>query len=173
MSDLRSRSLHLYPEAHPSWAGFRPFSRPAVEWSSLDRRFPRRNRYPAMEQIAALAYGGTGSQEIAYFSRLLTERRWMSPRCTIEANAEHRDEMEETFQLALVVAFAAVLLVTGQFLMDYRSTKIFNGSAIAAAAQRKNPWGPFPKLCNTVPCTEIGVTHKLMEVIDAPIDARR
>jgi hypothetical protein len=53
--------------------------------------------------------------------------------------------MEKMFQLALVVAFAAVLLVTGQFLMDYRSTQIFNGSAIAAAAHgRKNPWGPFP-----------------------------
>ena len=55
--------------------------------------------------------------------------------------------MEAMFQLALVVAFAAVLLITGQFLMDYRLTKIiFNGPAIAAAAAHgtKNPWGPFP-----------------------------
>jgi hypothetical protein len=53
--------------------------------------------------------------------------------------------MEEMFQLALVVAFAAVLLITGQFFMEYRSTKIFNGPAIAVATRgAKNPWGPFP-----------------------------
>jgi hypothetical protein len=53
--------------------------------------------------------------------------------------------MEAMFQLALVVAFAAVLLITGQFLMDYRSTQIFNEPAIAVATHRtKNPWGPFP-----------------------------
>jgi hypothetical protein len=38
--------------------------------------------------------------------------------------------VEEIVQMALVVAFAAVLLVTGQLLMEYRSSKLFNGPAI-------------------------------------------
>ena len=40
--------------------------------------------------------------------------------------------MEEIFQLALVVVFAAVLLVIGQFVMEYRSSKIFDGPAVTA-----------------------------------------
>ena len=46
--------------------------------------------------------------------------------------AEALDEMEEIFQLGLVVVFAAVLLVTGQLFMEYRSSKIFDGPAVAA-----------------------------------------
>jgi hypothetical protein len=41
--------------------------------------------------------------------------------------------MQEMFQLALVVVFAAVLLVTGQLFMEHRSSKPFGGSAVAAA----------------------------------------
>jgi hypothetical protein len=48
--------------------------------------------------------------------------------------------MEEMFQTALVVAFAAVLLIAGELLMDDRSTTIVNRPAIAAVA-RGNPWG--------------------------------
>ena len=53
--------------------------------------------------------------------------------------------MEEMFQVALVVGFSAVLLITGQFFMEYRSTQIVNGPTIAAARHgAKNPWGPYP-----------------------------
>jgi hypothetical protein len=53
--------------------------------------------------------------------------------------------MEEMFQTALVVAFAAVLLIAGELFMEYRSTKLVNGPVIAAVARGvKNPWGPFP-----------------------------
>jgi hypothetical protein len=55
--------------------------------------------------------------------------------------------MEEMFQTALVVAFAAVLLIAGGLYMEYRSTKIVNGPAPAIAGVArgaKNPWGPFP-----------------------------
>jgi hypothetical protein len=53
--------------------------------------------------------------------------------------------MEEMLQTALVVAFAAVLLIAGGLFMEYRSTKIVNGPAIAGVARgAKNPWGPFP-----------------------------
>jgi hypothetical protein len=40
--------------------------------------------------------------------------------------------MEELFQIALVIVFAAVLLVTGQLFMEYQSSKIFDGPALTA-----------------------------------------
>ena len=46
------------------------------------------------------------------------------------------DEMEGIFQMALVVVFAAVLLVTGQLFLEYRSSKIFDGPAVAAVTSR-------------------------------------
>jgi hypothetical protein len=49
---------------------------------------------------------------------------------------DEMDEMEGTFQMALVVVFAAVLLVTGQLFLEYRSSKIFDGPAVAAVNSR-------------------------------------
>jgi hypothetical protein len=39
--------------------------------------------------------------------------------------------MEEISQLALVVVFASVLLVSGQLFMEYRASKSFDGPAVA------------------------------------------
>jgi hypothetical protein len=39
--------------------------------------------------------------------------------------------MEEVFQLALVIVFVAVLLVSGQLFMEYRASKGFDGPAVA------------------------------------------
>jgi hypothetical protein len=39
--------------------------------------------------------------------------------------------MEEVFQLALVVVFAAVLLVSGQLFMEYRASQSFGGPVLA------------------------------------------
>jgi hypothetical protein len=39
--------------------------------------------------------------------------------------------MEEISQLALVVVFAAVVLVSGQLFMEHRASKSFNGPAVA------------------------------------------
>jgi hypothetical protein len=39
--------------------------------------------------------------------------------------------MEEVFQLALVVVFAAVLLVSGQLFMEYQSSRIADGPVVA------------------------------------------
>jgi len=40
--------------------------------------------------------------------------------------------MDEPLQLALVVFFVAVLLVTGQLFKEYRSSKNIDGPAVAA-----------------------------------------
>ena len=50
--------------------------------------------------------------------------------------------MEETFQLALVAVFAAVLLVTSQLFMEYRSLKILDGPAVAAVTGLPLPQPP-------------------------------
>jgi hypothetical protein len=50
--------------------------------------------------------------------------------------------MEGIFQMALVVVFAAVLLVTGQLFLEYRSSKIFDGPAVAAVTSRPLPQSP-------------------------------
>ena len=50
--------------------------------------------------------------------------------------------MEETFQLALVAVFAAVLLVTSQLFIEYRSSKILDGPAVAAVTGLPLPQSP-------------------------------
>jgi hypothetical protein len=43
--------------------------------------------------------------------------------------------MDEESQLALVVFFAAVLLVSGQLFMQYRSSKSFDGPVVVAVTR--------------------------------------
>jgi hypothetical protein len=52
----------------------------------------------------------------------------------VVTQSEHcggQDDMEEVFQLALVIVFVAVLLVSGQLFMEYRASKSFDGPAVA------------------------------------------
>jgi hypothetical protein len=55
-----------------------------------------------------------------------------SSRCAMEVLRRRWDEMDEMFQLALVVAFAAGLLVTGQLFMDRQKSST---PAVAAVAR--------------------------------------
>jgi hypothetical protein len=72
--------------------------------------------------------------------------------------------MDELFQLALVVAFAAVLLITGQLLMEYRSSRIFDGTCRC----RSNAWSENsivhgPSLMNALTSPRPGVSNPRRE----------
>jgi len=44
--------------------------------------------------------------------------------------------MEDLFQMALAAVFAAALLITSQFFMEYRSSKLRDVSAVVAVASQ-------------------------------------
>jgi hypothetical protein len=50
--------------------------------------------------------------------------------------AEALGQMEDLFQMALVVVFAAVMLVTGQLFIEHRSSKLLDAPAVATVASR-------------------------------------